>query len=867
MASNLSPMMQQYFAIKNQHKDHILFFRVGDFYEMFFDDAITASKELELTLTGKDCGMEERAPMCGIPFHARETYIQRLIEKGFKVAICDQTELPGKGKTLVNRDVIRVVTPGTVMEDSMLKEDKNNYICSLYFKNGCAWLCFCDISTGTMQSTEIQSGNFENDLKSELYKYMPKEIIINSEILNQKWLSDYLRDVIHCSAELVNDFDYNDFVVEEVVKKQFDGKTFGIEMSRCLWQLINYLSQTQKVGIEKLDKVDIYSPDSFMKLSYTTVSNLELFETIRSKEKKGSLLWVLDGTKTSFGKRMLRQIVSAPLMDKEQIDMRLNAVEYFNNNLILRMDVQNRLKLIRDMERLCKRAGFGSAGPRDVFSLSRSVKEIPTVKNLLAKSDDRLISSLNGDIDTLFELGELLDRAIIENPPATIKDGGFIKAGFDRDVDRYRHLVNDNIDILKDIENRLKEETKIPKLKVGYNRVFGYYIEVTNSYKDLVPDTFIRKQTLAGGERYITEELKNLEQEILTAKENLLAREKTLYADLLKSIADETDKILKTTRAMAYIDVLAAFSQISTKNNYVKPTVTKEDRLIIKDGRHPVVEQMSREEVFIPNDALLDCNENMVNIITGPNMAGKSTFMRQVAIIVIMAQIGCFVPAKSAIVPICDTVFTRVGASDDLSSGRSTFMVEMSEVSEILQNATSKSLVILDEIGRGTSTYDGMSIAKAVVEYIINPQNNLGCKTLFATHYHELTEMENNFHGVINYNIAVKKRGDDITFLRKIVRGGADDSYGIQVAKLAGVPDWVIQRAKEILKELVENAEREKMAVRQLSLDDTMFANYQPAENQGTKLSRVEEELAKIDVNVLTPIEALNLLNKLKSML
>ena len=867
MASNLSPMMQQYFAIKNQHKDHILFFRVGDFYEMFFDDAITASKELELTLTGKDCGMEERAPMCGIPFHARETYIQRLIEKGFKVAICDQTELPGKGKTLVNRDVIRVVTPGTVMEDSMLKEDKNNYICSLYFKNGCAWLCFCDISTGTMQSTEIQSGNFEIDLKSELYKYMPKEIIINSEILNQKWLSDYLRDVIHCSAELVNDFDYNDFVVEEVVKKQFAGKTFGIEMSRCLWQLINYLSQTQKVGIEKLDKVDIYSPDSFMKLSYTTVSNLELFETIRSKEKKGSLLWILDGTKTSFGKRMLRQIISAPLMDKEQIDMRLNAVEYFNNNLILRMDVQNRLKLIRDMERLCKRAGFGSAGPRDVFSLSRSVKEIPTVKNLLAKSDDRLISSLNGDIDTLFELGELLDRAIVENPPATIKDGGFIKAGFDRDVDRYRHLVNDNIDILKDIENRLKLETKIPKLKVGYNRVFGYYIEVTNSYKDLVPDTFIRKQTLAGGERYITEELKNLEQEILTAKENLLARENALYADLLKSIADEPDKILKPTTAMAYIDVLAAFSRISTKNNYVKPTVTKEDRLIIKDGRHPVVEQMSREEVFIPNDALLDCNENMVNIITGPNMAGKSTFMRQVAIIVIMAQIGCFVPAKSAIVPICDTVFTRVGASDDLSSGRSTFMVEMSEVSEILQNATSKSLVILDEIGRGTSTYDGMSIAKAVVEYIINPQNNLGCKTLFATHYHELTEMENNFHGVINYNIAVKKRGDDITFLRKIVRGGADDSYGIQVAKLAGVPDWVIHRAKEILKELVENAEREKMAVRQLSLDDTMFVNYRPVENQGTKLSRVEEELAKIDVNVLTPIEALNLLNKLKSML
>lgn len=861
----LSPMMQQYMEIKNLHKDHILFFRLGDFYEMFFDDALLVSKELELTLTGRDCGLEERAPMCGIPYHASETYIQKLLEKGYKVAICEQTELPKKGKPLVNRDVIRVVTPGTIMENSMLSEDKNNYIASIYIKDNQAQLCMCDISTGSLQSTVIKSENFINNMKSELYKYMPKEAIINSKSLDLKWLTEYFKNVINCSIELIDDNEYNDFIVEETVKKQFSNKIFDIDMSRCLWQLLDYLSKTQKIGVEKLKDIESYSQDSFMKLSYTTTSNLELFETIRSKEKRGSLLWVLDNTKTSFGKRMLRKIISAPLMNKTDIEDRLDAVEYFNNNPMERMDVQSYLKNIQDMERLCTRASFGNAGPRDVFSMSQSIKALFPLKEVLFKSSNKLIKELNSNINPLTELGELLDKAIVENPPATIKDGGFIRDGFDEIVDKNRNLVNNSMDILADIEARLRKETNIPKLKVGYNRVFGYYIEVTRSYLDLVPDTFIRKQTLAGAERYVTEELKNLEQDILNANEKLLAREKELYSNLLKSISDKTEEILSTTRAMAYIDVLAGFSQVSQKYNYIKPTITDSDKLYIKDGRHPVVEAMLKDEIFIPNDALLDCDSNRVNIITGPNMAGKSTFMRQVAIICIMAQIGCFVPAREAEIPICDAVFTRVGASDDLSSGRSTFMVEMSEVSEILQNATTKSLVILDEIGRGTSTFDGMSIAKAVVEYILDKNNNLGCKTLFATHYHELTEMENQVHGVVNYNIAVKKRGDDITFLRKIVRGGADDSYGIQVAKLAGVPDKVIERAKEILDELVSNAEREKMAVRQLSFDDSFII--QQEKNETNSSSEIIEELNKVDVNVLTPIEALNILNKLKSML
>ncbi len=864
--AKLSPMMQQYLDIKEKHKDHILFFRLGDFYEMFFDDALLASKELELTLTGRDCGLEERAPMCGIPYHSSEAYIQRLIEKGYKVAICEQTEQPQKGKTLVNRDVIRVVTPGTIMENSMLAEDKNNYIASVFVdKADKFFMCFCDISTGNMHTTNIESENVQNDVQSELFKYKPSEIVINSRILSLKWLSDYVKNILKCPIELKSDDEYNIKTASDKLKFYFPDNMFNEEMSFCIWQLVDYLEKTQKVGIKNISQIDAYQQNSFMKLSYMTTSNLELFETIRAKEKKGSLLWVLDRTKTSFGKRMMRQVLSSPLMDKIEIDRRLDCVEFFNKNLMIRMEIQEILKGIQDMERLCSRASFGNATPRDIFSLSVSLKGLQPLKNILAKIDNPLIQTLDKEIKPLSELCDVLDRAIIENPPALIKDGGMIKDGYNDEIDRLRNLVNNSMGILADIENRLKEETGIPKLKIGYNRVFGYYIEVTRSYLDLVPPTFFRKQTLAGAERFITEELKELEQEILTASDKLLALEKELFNNLLKLISTYSKDILTTTKALSYIDVLASFSEISIKNNYVKPIITQSDKIYIKDGRHPVVESMLKDDIFIPNDTLLDCVNNRVSIITGPNMAGKSTYMRQVAIITIMAQIGCFVPAKEAEISIVDSIFTRVGASDDLSSGRSTFMVEMSEVSEILRNATTKSLVILDEIGRGTSTFDGMSIAKAVVEYIYDAKNNLGCKTLFATHYHELTDMENEFSGVVNYNIAVKKRGDEITFLRKIVKGGADDSFGIQVAKLAGIPEEVIERAKVILSELEKNAKREKMAARQLSFDDTFFEPIIQEKNEVP--NELISELEKVDVNVLTPIEALNILNKLKSLI
>ncbi len=864
--AKLSPMMMQYQEIKSQHKEHILFFRLGDFYEMFFDDAILASKELDLTLTGRDCGQEERAPMCGVPYHSSEAYIQRLIEKGYKVAICEQTEAPQKGKTIVNRQVVRVVTPGTIMESSMLKEDKNNYIASVYISNEDAVLCFCDVSTLSMQTTYIDKNNLENKLKSELYKFSPSEIIINSELLNLKWLTAYIKETLKCSVELIHENEYNDLLAKEIVSNQFN-KEFNSQTNRCLWQLLDYLSKTQIQGVEKLEKVEPYSRENFMNISYTTITNLELFETIRNKEKKGSLLWVLDKTKTSFGKRMMRSVISSPLLDKKSIEDRLNAVDELLQNPIFRMNLTDLLSNIQDMERLVTRAGFGNASPRDLESLSASLKGLIPIKSLLKESKNPLILALETEINPLEELQLELFNAIEENPPALIKDGKFIKKGYDEEVDKYKNLVDNSMQVLAEIEARLKQETNIPKLKVGYNRVFGYYIEVTKSYMNEVPDYFIRKQTLAGAERYITEELKALEDEILSASDKLMEREKKLFAHLLVKISDKTNEILSTTKALSYLDVFSSFAQVSQDNNYTKPIISENEELIIKDGRHPVVESMLKDEIFIPNDTKLDCENNRVHIITGPNMAGKSTYMRQVAIISLMGQIGCFVPARSATLSLVDAIYTRVGAYDDLSSGRSTFMVEMSEVSEILKNASSKSLVILDEIGRGTSTFDGMSIAKAVAEYINDKTHNLGCKTLFATHYHELTEMEGSINGIVNYNIAVKKRGDEITFLRKIVRGGADDSYGIQVAKLAGVPDEVIDRAKLILTDLEENAKREKMAVRQLSFEDGFIST----EVEVKEVPSVNEELLNLlntaDVNVLTPIEAMNILHKLKQLI
>ncbi len=862
--SKLSPMMQQYFSIKENHKEHILFFRLGDFYEMFFDDALLASKELDLTLTGRDCGQEEKAPMCGVPYHSSEAYIQRLIEKGYKVAICEQTEAPQKGKSIVNREVVRVVTAGTVMESSMLKEDKNNYIASIYISDKNACLCFCDVSTGSMQTTFLSIEKLETEIKSELYKFSPSEIIINSKLLSLKWLTDYIKHILKCSVELIHDTDYNDIVANEVVKKQFKGEEFSYEAVRCLWQLLDYLSKTQKQGIEKMQEVDVYEKEDYMDISYTTITNLELFETIKTKEKKGSLLGILDYTKTSFGKRRLRSVLATPLMDKNSIDNRLNSVSVFCDLPILRMNLQDLLLNIADMERLCTKATFKNASPRDVFSLYASLNELIPIINLLNSTDDPLITNLKNDIDPLDDLKLELFNAIQENPPALIKDGGFIKTGYDEQVDKYRNLVDNSMEILAQIEARLRQETNIPKLKVGYNRVFGYYIEVTRSYTDLVPDSFIRKQTLAGAERYITEELKDLEQEILASRDNLLDREKLLFSNILQKISDKTQEILKTTKALSFLDVLASFAQVSQKNNYIKPTITTDDIIEIKDGRHPVVESLLKDEIFIPNDTYLDCNNNRVHIITGPNMAGKSTYMRQIAIISLLCQIGCFVPAKSAKLCIVDSIFTRVGAYDDLSSGRSTFMVEMSEVSEILQNATKNSLVIFDEVGRGTSTFDGMSIAKAIVEYISDKGHNLACKTLFATHYHELTDMEGQINGIVNYNIAAKKRGDDITFLRKIVKGAADDSYGIEVAKLAGVPNIVIDRAKEILKELEQTKENEKLAVKQLSFEDGFILT-----NNQKEVLPINHEildiLDSVDINVLTPIEAMNILFKLKN--
>ena len=865
--AKMSPMMQQYLAVKNEHKDHILFFRLGDFYEMFFDDAILASRELDLTLTARDSGLEERRPMCGIPYHAAEPYIQKLLKKGYKVAICEQTELPQKGKALVDREVIRVVTPGTVMESGILEEEQNNYISSICTDGENVEICVCDISTGSLHMTRVPHADFEERLKSELYKYMPKEILVDQSLMKSKWLTDYLKDTLKCSIERVSEKDGTYSDMARAVERQFPSNTYSPLEVVCLGQLLIYLEKTQKTGIDKISNVDSYDAHSYMQLSPVTVSNLELFETIRSKEKKGSLLGVLDRTRTSVGKRMIRSFISAPLMDTAAINRRLDAVGCLNSALIARVNLQKRLSGIRDMERLTIRAGFGNASPRDVYSLGRSIEILPQIKNIIGPLDDPLIRSLNSEIDTLEDLGNYLGRAIIDNPPALTRDGGFIRDGFDETVDYNRHLVNDSMSILADMEARLKEETGIPKLKIGYNRVFGYYIEVTRSFLGMVPDTFIRKQTLAGAERFINEELKQLEENILSANDKLLAREKELYVQILKNIGDRTDRILSTTRAVSCLDVLASFSEVSSNNNYVRPEVDDSDVIRIKDGRHPVVEAINRDEIFIPNDALLDCDRNRVNIITGPNRAGKSTFMRQVALITIMAQIGCFVPARSARIGVCDAVFTRVGASDDLSSGRSTFMVEMSEVSEILKNATPRSLIILDEIGRGTSTFDGMSIARAVVEYIHDKSKGIGCKTLFATHYHELTEMEDTMAGVVNYNIAVKKRGDDITFLRKIVRGGADDSYGVQVAKLAGIPDDIIERAKDILNELIEMSNREKMAVRQLSFDD----DFMPVRKEGEEMSRADtevlERLRKTDVNVLTPIEALNILNSLKKKL
>ncbi|HIZ61375.1 MAG TPA: DNA mismatch repair protein MutS [Candidatus Gemmiger avistercoris] len=864
----VSPMMQQYFEIKKQHPNEIVFYRVGDFYEMFYDDALTASRELELTLTGKNCGKEERAPMCGVPFHSYETYVARLIAKGYKVAICEQMEDPALAKGLVKRDIIRVVTPGTVIESSMLDEDKNNYLCSIYCKRRRgrwkAGVCFADISTGEARATELEAEKLGPAIITELCRFMPSEILICPGILDFKDVTAYIKQHTSALVELREDACYQDALVEATMAGQFGAgwrKAMGYEAD-CLVPyavaaLLNYLQETQKHGLERIKSVENYADAQYMRLSPVTRANLELTETMRGREKRGTLLWVLDKTETSMGKRLLRAWIEQPLVDADAINARLSAVQALYTANIARADLKEALSHVYDMERLTTRILYGSATPREVKALGDTCARLPQIREQAAACGAPLLEQLAQQIDPLQDLQERIENTLVDDPPATLKDGGAICSGYNSEVDELRDIMHGGKGYLASLESKLREETGIPKLKIGFNKVFGYYIEVSRSYTDSVPDTFTRKQTLTNGERYITPELKELENKILGANERLLALEHQLFAELLSDISAQIVRLQRTALAVAQLDVLAGFAEAALQNNYVMPEVDGSDRMEIKEGRHPVIEQMLKGSLFVPNDTLLDEGENRMLLITGPNMAGKSTYMRQNALIALMAQIGSFVPAASAHIGVVDAIFTRVGASDDLAAGQSTFMVEMTEVAEILRHASKDSLVILDEIGRGTSTFDGMSIARAVVEYICD---NIGCKTLFATHYHELTGMEQDIYGVKNYNIAVKKRGEDITFLRRIVAGPADDSYGIEVAKLAGLPASVTKRAHAVLRQLEASAPDHNKPI-QLDFETVEAYNNPPVP------SEVVEKLHNVDIETLTPLEALNFLYELKNTL
>ncbi len=866
--AELSPMMKQYFEIKEKNKDSILFFRLGDFYEMFFDDAVTASKELDLTLTGRDCGQEERAPMCGVPFHSCEQYIAKLVAKGYKVAICEQTEDPATAKGLVKRDIIRVITQGTVMEDSMLDESKNNFICSVYTSGNKHFISFCDISTGELCAVEADYSKSGAQLLGEISRFDPSEFLIGGEVDKLKPLIPFIKEKIKASVEMLEDEYYDTENAVNVLLDHYkkpdldsiglDGRT-GIVNS--IGALLRYLKQTQMTGLERISLPELYSEDRFMRIDFNTKRNLELTETMRSKEKKGTLLWVLDRTKTSMGKRLIRRYIEQPLLSCAAIIRRQNAVEELVNDAVLRGETAALLSGIPDIERLMTKIIYGSANARDLRGLYSAFVKLPEIKQNISGVKSTLLSRIRDDIDALEELTELIDEAIVESPPFSVREGGMIKAGFSDEIDYLNSIMSNSASVLTKLENDLKEKTGIPKLRIGYNKVFGYYIEVTNSYKNLVPDTFIRKQTLANCERYITPELKEQEGTILGAKDRAVALEYQLFGQVRDKIAENLDRIQFTAKALAQLDVLTSLAAVASDMRYCRPEVNLNGEITIKEGRHPVVEMLlSSDKPFVPNDVKLDSDENRVAIITGPNMAGKSTYMRQTALIVLMAQIGSFVPAESAVISITDAIFTRVGASDDLASGQSTFMVEMNEVAQILKNATSQSLLILDEIGRGTSTFDGMSIARAVLEYVAN-KKTLGARTLFATHYHELTVLEELLDGVKNYNIAVKKRGDDITFLRRIVSGGADDSYGIEVAKLAGLPEPVIVRAKAVLKELEsgKKTERPKRKKKEVIEDNTTQMSLIAPKN-----SVIEDFVRDIDVNTLTPIEALNKLYELK---
>lgn len=864
--AELSPMMKQYFEIKKNYPDTILFFRLGDFYEMFFEDAKTASKELELVLTGRDCGQQERAPMCGVPFHSADSYIARLVSKGYKVAICEQTEDPKTAKGIVKRDVIRVISAGTVIESSMLDETKNNYLAVLCQTLDSMGICFADVSTGSVYLTSF-SENCDEKAVDEMARFMPTEILLNKEAAALKRLSAFISKKTEATVEVLSPDSFNFEKAEKTVLSHFNKPLLealgldGKQSAVCaLGAALSYLYEAQKTDLNNIKEINYYSDAKYMKIGISTRRNLEITETMRDREKKGSLLWVLDKTKTAMGKRLIRSWLECPLYDCAAISKRHNAVAELCESTKKRNDFVSLMVDIYDMERLMTRVLYNTANAKELLSLKATLAPLPKIKELLKDSKSLLLKDIYNDIDVLEDVYTLVSQAISEDAPFSVREGGMINDNFNAELDELRKIVKGGKSFLTDLETKEQDETGIKKLKIGYNRVFGYYFEVPNAYKEIVPDSYIRKQTLSNCERYITQELKELETKVLGAQERIVSLEYEIFCSVRKKIGEQYERTSRTSKAIATLDTLCSLANVAISNNYTRPDINDSQTIIIKDGRHPVIEKMLKDTPFVPNDTELDCDKNRTAIITGPNMAGKSTYMRQVAIIVMMAQMGSFVPASYASIGLVDSVFTRVGASDDLASGQSTFMVEMSEVAEILDNATSKSLIILDEIGRGTSTYDGMSIAKAVLEYTAD-KKHLGAKTLFATHYHELTELENEMDGVKNFNIAVKKRGEDIIFLRRIVRGGADGSYGIDVARLAGVPDTVVKRAKVILKSLEENGVAPVMtnAVRKEADDDMQVSFGSTAE------SEIIDELKALDVNTLTPIEAMSKLYEISA--
>ena len=879
MSNELTPMMKQYMQTKEEYKDCILFYRLGDFYEMFFDDALTASKELEITLTGKNCGLEERAPMCGIPYHAVDSYLNRLVSKGYKVAICEQVEDQKTAKGIVKREVIRVVTPGTNLDTQGLDETKNNYIMCIVYMADRYGLSVADVTTGEYLVTELDS---QTKLMDELYKFMPSEIVCNEAFYMSGLDLDDLKNRLHMAIYSLEAWYFDDALCRETLQEHFKVASLeGIGLSdyECgmiaSGALLKYLEETQKNSLSHMSRLTRYATGNYMVLDSATRRNLELVETLREKQKRGSLLWVLDKTKTAMGARTLRKYVEQPLIDKKSIVKRLDAVAELKDNAICREEIREYLNPVYDLERLVGKITYQSANPRDLIAFQSSLSMLPLVKCILKDMESDLLKEIYEELDPLEELCDLVGRAIQEEPPLAMKEGGIIKDGYNEEVDRLRKAKSEGKNWLADLETKEREKTGIKNLRIRYNKVFGYYLEVTNSFKDLVPDYYTRKQTLANAERYIIPELKELEDTILGAEDKLCALEYELYCEVRNTIAAELTRIQRTAKAVAKLDVIASLALVAERNNYVRPKINEKGVIDIRDGRHPVVEKMIPNDMFIANDTYLDDKKQRISIITGPNMAGKSTYMRQAALIVLMAQLGSFVPASSANIGLVDRIFTRVGASDDLASGQSTFMVEMNEVANILRNATSKSLLILDEIGRGTSTFDGLSIAWAVVEYISNSKL-LGAKTLFATHYHELTELEGKISNVNNYCIAVKEKGDDIVFLRKIVKGGADKSYGIQVAKLAGVPNPVINRAKEIVEELVtaditgkvkdiavQGSETKKKTQKKLDeVDLTQFSLFDTVKDDD-----VLNELKELDISHMTPMDAMNKLYQLQNKL